>query len=251
LTVPHFLVERGYEEIPAVQSLEQHVHVHPKFSWTEPRWWPWRGIFDYLSCVEFAREFLHTVPTGRELGGGWILPVQYHSVSLVFFAQAGLDNIAVWLRDEFKFKAKGSDCAFHKHKFLAGLTEKAPAIAQAIEAERKFLDRLNRYRNEWVHRMSGGARIYSDKPPSDPTAQIQVLIPIDPTMDQHLPSNFDKYTEQLERTRKANAGREFYSAAEFADLIADGTKRTMLSVLEQGLVALPEISKTPEAWLVE
>jgi hypothetical protein len=244
-SLPSFLAERGYGEIPEVKSLNLRTHLIEGALYTERRWEAWGGILEYIACVEFAREALHLIPTGRDLGSTWIVPAQYYAASLVFFAQAALDNLAVWLCDQLALKAKGSNCSLNKSKFQTELSSAAPELGALVAAETEFLDTLISYRMEWVHRISGGAHIFSDKNPGDPTAQISVMVPLDPRIHRYRVSDPTKYIARIEEL-KATKGRWLYPVGEFAELIAGGTKRLTLTLLAQALEFWPSYGKPKE-----
>src|SRR5688500_10157391 len=103
LFVPSFLRQLGYLEDPGLIRLAAHlvredgsqVVMHPDYR-------RWSGILDYLCCVEYARIAIHQLPTGRTLGSVDVVPARFYSTSLVFFAQACLDNLAVFLNERFQ-----------------------------------------------------------------------------------------------------------------------------------------------------
>jgi hypothetical protein len=230
LDIPSYLRQLGYANFPAVVELGRRaITINPDHIQRNPPWNRWRGIFEYLSCIEFARESLHALPTGRALGSVNIVPARYHSASLIFFARATLDNIAVWIADIFNLQTKGSDCGFHKGKFRAELGQLDSELANVIEEHQEFLAELENYRQEWIHRLSGGAEVFSDKSPMDSDAKIEIAVPINPRIDHESSS----YLKMVNKCRQKNSGRRLYPITEFADRMANGTRDFLLDVLER------------------
>jgi hypothetical protein len=231
--LPPYLQSLGYDAIPEMKELARRALVESDEAiWLDATWDPWRGIFEYVCCVEHARAMLKGLPNGRAIGSINVVPARYHSASLVFFAQATLDNIAVWSSQRFKLDVKGSDCAFHKSKFKLALKNKVPNVAASIVSHSPFIERLEVYRQEWIHRLTGGASIYSDKSPSEPDAQIQIMVPINPSLGHHSQESFAK---AVARTRTKNGGRWLYPVGEFADIMADGLRDFIIAYVASTL----------------
>jgi hypothetical protein len=102
-------------------------------------------------------------------GGVVALAGRYNAASLVFFGQAALDNVANWLNRRLSLKLKGSRCQLHKKEFQNALLEatvnslNSHGIVEVVQRHRKFLADLERYRQIWIHSLSGGANVYGDK----------------------------------------------------------------------------------------
>ncbi len=97
LLVPPYLQMLGYADLPEIRKLANRaLTVTPDGINHDPIWISWRGLLEYVCCVEHAREMIKRLPTGHAIGSVDVIPAQYHSAALVFFAQATLDNLAVW-----------------------------------------------------------------------------------------------------------------------------------------------------------
>ena len=239
LFLPPYLQALGYGEYPEMHDLAARaVKEWPDHIEFASAWHPWRGFLDYMACVEHARAEIHKLPSGRAIGSGSVVPAQYHSASMVFFAQATFDNLAEWLKVEFKLaNVKHGDIAFHKDRFRGAIEKKDPVLAELINENLPFIKSLERYRHQWIHRMSGGAMIFSDVPPGQSGEKISIQVPIDPTID---PSRGgDAYLSSIEECRQANGGLWLYSVDEFADRYANGCRDFILKVLHRCLTVLP------------
>lgn len=231
LFVPPYLQSLGYADLPELQELSSRAITETADKVLHnPIWSPWRGVLDYVCCVEYSRQMLKALPTGQALGSVNVVPARYYSASLVFFAQASLDNTAVWSAKRLNLSVKGSDCAFHKKTFSAALAALVPTVAAVVARHEPFISKLQSYRQEWIHRLSGGASVYSDKPPSDPTAIIQIMVPINPAINRH-DQDGQAYVKAVARTRTNNSGRWLYPITEFADVFADGLKAILVEFL--------------------
>lgn len=243
LFLPPYLQSLGYAALPELRELAgRAVTVTAEAIQHDAVWGPWRGILEYLCCVEHARELLRGLPKGHAIGSADVVPARYHSASLVFFAQATLDNVAVWSSNRLQLAVKGSDCAFHKSKFNLALGEVVPNVAASAQIHEPFIKKLECYRQEWIHRLTGGANIYSDKSPSEPGANVQIMVPINPSIGQH-EHEPQAYVKAVARTRTKNGGKWLYPVEEFADEMADGLKAFIISFLAAAL-AEPRFSLT-------
>jgi hypothetical protein len=185
-----------------------------------------------MACVEFGRGELHSLPTGAALGSQHVVPAQYHSAALVFAAQALLDNIAEWLRERLTLAITHPQTAFHKPGFRAAIAAADGALGAIIDNHGPFIDRLERFRHAWIHRISGGARLYSDSDwPQNPSS-LRIAVPIDPKIGT---ARGQEELEAIDACKLANAGRWLYDIGEFADRFADGTKGLVLAVLSHEL----------------
>ncbi len=236
LFLPPYLQYLGYGNIPCVVELgERSVVETPTHINDNPIWAPWRGIFEYIACVEYAREVLMSLPEGRAIGSQHVIPARYNSAALVFFAQASLDNIAVWMSKLFKLKAKGSNLAFHVKAFIDELQAVDPSIVHTINNHGEFICRLKDYRKEWIHRLTGGANIFSDKIPSDPTCSTEIAVPIDPKIN-FFGGDRLLYAKMVAKCKADNDGRWLYPIKEFANLMADGARNFSIDILSQLLM---------------
>lgn len=231
LFIPPYLQLLGYATLPELRELSNRAVTVTTDAITEdPIWSPWRGILEYVCCVEFARDALKNLSSGRAIGSIDVVPAQYHSASLVFFAQATLDNVAVWTSKRLNFSVHGSDCCFHKLKFNQALLALVPNVAATVQGSNAFITKLENYRQEWIHRLTGGARIFSDKSPSDTDAQFQIMVPINPSIG-HRKHDPNAYLKGIARTRTNNGGRWLYPVDHFADELTAGLKVFLLGYL--------------------
>ena len=236
LLLPSYLQSLGYAEIKSIRELAARaVSASAEVVQHDTVWSQWRGILDYISCVEYARNSIKALPACRAIGSVDVVPARYHSASLVFFAQATLDNVAVWTHCHLKLNIKGGDCAFHKAKFLQSLSARTAPVAKAAEDHMAFIGKLENFRKEWIHRLAGGAQIFSDKVPSEPNARIQIMVPINPSIGQYSQGT-TAYLKAIARSRTNNGGRWLYPVGEFADEMANGLKAFLVSYLEAALV---------------
>jgi hypothetical protein len=231
--IPPLLRELGYESISCIQALGRRgwSEVRENFIGIREKWAPWRGILEYLSFVELARVRLKALPTGKAIGGLHLLSARYESVALIFFAQATLDQVAVWLTQDMKLKVAGSKRQLHKKEFRSALSvsgSKGAGIAASLDRYAQYLLELEQFRQIWIHSLPGGANGFMDRAP-DQGGIPEIAVPIDPTIAE-VPQA--KYYEQVQRCREQNGGRWLYPIAEFADRFAEGTKSLTLSVLD-------------------
>lgn len=243
LFLPPYLTQLGYGSIDAFYELGNRAVFEGEDQIIEcPTWKPWRGILEYLSCVEFARSELHQLPHGKEIGSIDVVPARYNSASLVFFAQATLDNIALWLSNHLSLNVKGSDCAFHKTKFRENLVQYDSRFSGFIDNNSEYIEKLEKFRQEWIHRLSGGASVFSNAAPSDPDAKVEICVPIEPSINLN-GTDGKHYLKKVENCRKRNGGRWLYTIDEFADYMADGCK-SLVSELVALLLVLSDDSVT-------
>jgi hypothetical protein len=230
LFLPPELRNLRYNEIPIIIELGdravviKETHIEMISFWQE-----WRGILEYLCCVEFAYKELKALPKGAEIGGTDAVPARYHSAAMVFYSQAMLDNIAYWIKNKFSLRVPRMNCSFHKDEFQHALSQLDPNFESVFSEFKNFIIHLNDYRMEWVHRLSGGAFIGADKPPSETDANVRIVVPIDPKANIFNPNV--NYLELIEISKKNNRGEWLYSLDEFADLIRNNTKTLTISIL--------------------
>lgn len=224
--LPPYLAGLGYYEIPEIAECDRRgfALVNDQMI-SDGVWSKWRAILEYAGCAEFAREAIRSLPTGLALGSVDLPPARYHSASLVFFAQATLDNIALWTAEQFALAVTGSDIAFHKPRFIRAAIGVAPSLAPFFSRQNDFVQRLVMYRQEWIHRMAGGAEAYSEEPP--PHESTALKIPMDPIVHHENPD----FVALVAKLQAANGGRWLYEINEFADLMADGLKDFIVSFL--------------------
>ncbi|MCO7190196.1 MULTISPECIES: hypothetical protein [unclassified Pseudoalteromonas] len=237
MLLPPDLRTLGYGELPVIIKLNELSYVHED-EHIQPVY-PWAGVRDileYVTCVEFAKSRLLALPTGRALGGVNVTPARHDSASLVFFAQATLDNLAVWLNDVFQLNLKGNNVSFYKNQIKLKLGEKYCGFTQVLDDYEHFIQNLNSYRMEWLHRVAGGAQIYSDKAPSEPDANISIQVPIDPVIPS-LASERQRYLKRIQKVQQKNGGKWLMPIDEFAVHIQSKTKGLLIELLECTIAA--------------
>lgn len=219
----------GFEKIPVIQKINSMSFIERDGALyiVEP-WASLRDIFEYIACVEFAKERLLKLPKGKALGSINITPARYDSASMVFFAQASLDNLAVWLNRDFDLGLKGNNISFYKDKIKPALEKRHGRFSSVLEKFAPFIANLNAYRMEWLHRIAGGAEIYSDKAPSDSGVNISIQVPIDLSRA----SQPTLYLERIQKVQHENGGRWLISIDEFAEYIRTQTVELVIEILE-------------------
>jgi hypothetical protein len=121
---------------------------------------------EYLSCVEFARHALKALPQGIEIGSVHKPAARYHAASLIFFSQATMDQIAVWLKREVPLVINGRKCQLHKGELMTALIRKSQTgLVEVLRKNGGFLQEVERFRQTWIHSLAGGASGFMDKPP--------------------------------------------------------------------------------------
>ncbi len=232
LILPPDLRAIGYDSIPVIAKLNDigyihhEDHIQPVYPWSEVR-----DILEYISCVEYSKSRLLNLPTGKLLGSIHVTPARHDSASLVFFAQATLDNLAVWLNGVFDLGLKGNNVSFYKNQIKPKLNNEHNDFNMVLDDYADFIQKLNSYRMEWLHRVSGGAQIYSDKNPSDPAAEISIQVPIDPEIPS-LVSDPKKYLKRIQKVRSKNGGKWLMPIDEFACYIHGNTKDLVIKLLD-------------------
>jgi hypothetical protein len=223
----------GYGEIPAIRELStRESTLRGDTLVVNSEWKAWRGILDYLACVEHARAELHRLPKGLALGSKDVVPAQYHAASMVFFAQAALDNLAEWLRERMNSSLAHRDCVFHRERFREALAAYDPQLGALVVTRLPYIESLERYRHTWIHRISGGAQMYCDRNPGAPGAVPELCVPIDPRV---FLGDAAAYASRVNAVCQANDGVWLYPVGTFADQTANGCRDFLISVLERGL----------------
>ena len=235
LLLPSYLQSLGYATYPQIRELsDRAITVTDGAIWSDLIWSPWGGIFEYVACVEYARGMIKILPTGGNLGSANIVPAQYNTASLVFFAQATLDNVALWTNKRLTLGIGGSNCAFHKSTFKKALGTHCPTVAASVKQHEVFITKLEKYRQEWIHRLPGGAKMYSNKLPSEPDAKIEIMVPINPSIGQ-FELDSKAYIKAVARTQTKNGGKWLYPVTEFSDDLTNGLRDFLLAFLTEAL----------------
>ncbi|WP_419891590.1 hypothetical protein [Paenibacillus xylanexedens] len=230
LVISEFLQKLGYGEYESIVELNKRAVIkydtHIEFN---EIWNQWQGILEYISCVEYARESL-LLPSKKEV----IVSARYDSASLIFFAQASQDNIAVWLNDQFELRLAGSNIALNKDKFQNKLIAANGEFESYFNEYRIFLKELNNFRMEWIHRLSGGADVFADASPSETNSNMQICVPIDPSINL-FKNDYVKYLEKINDCKDKNEGKWLYTIDEFANKFANNTRDSTLKLLKISL----------------
>lgn len=192
-------------------------------------WHPWEGIFEYLACVEYARHCLRPKDDAGEL------LTLYHARALVFFSQATLDLIAVWLQKVLDMHVTAGDRAFHKTRFQNQLIGRSEDFRSLVNEHRAFVQELSAYRTEWIHRVPGRPIFTIGE------NEAGYKVPIDPSATIFDSANLRvKYEETIKRH-----GRDSYDISEFANRMAAGTSKLAMGALMASL-RHPDIADGPE-----
>lgn len=229
MILPPYLIKIGYEEVKSIKTLTKlsYKEEDGALYMVEP-WYYWRDIFEYIACIEFAKKELYEIPTGKELRSIHILSARYHSASMIFYAQATLDSLVYWVCKFYNIELHRSQKVFHKESLQREIKKHLPTFEDFYSDRSTLVKEIEEYRNEWIHRISGGAKLYSDKSPEEPDANIRMMIPIYPKID-----SYDINTK-LEKIQKMNTekGSWLISLDEFSDKYGNGTVNFVLDFLE-------------------
>jgi hypothetical protein len=188
--------------------------------------------------VELARIRLKSLPVGRSIGSDHCQSARFDSLALVFFAQATLDQIAVWLKRELKLKLNGKHTQLDKSEFLsslAGSGQLGRDVADRIRPNHDFLKELQKFRQIWIHSLAGGAAPFTDKAP-DQGGVPEIKVPIDPDV---CTGPHNGFVDRVESCRDQHGGRWLYPISEFADRFSNGAKSVSLSILDSATRLLP------------
>jgi hypothetical protein len=184
-------------------------------------WCRWQGLSEYLDCVAFADRMATEIPTGRALDLTHVTPGRFYSVAIVFFAQALIDNLAVWLCDASSLPVSGGDRHFLSRRFKRELAKKWAHAAAVLTKHESFLEDTNKYRQVWIHTISGGAVPSADVNPFEypDTEQKFLGVPIDPAVQPHL----GDYSKRAEECARKNDGRYLYPIGDFTLRLFEAT----------------------------
>jgi hypothetical protein len=198
------LAERAFEPVP--KGVKQ---VQP--------WCRWQGLSQYLDCVAFADRAAREIPTGSALDLTHITPGRFYSVAIVLFTQALIDNLAVWLCDAVSLPVAGGDRHFLSSRFTRELVRKLPPAHAELEKHRAFVAETNRYRQVWIHTISGGAIPTSDVDPFQhpETARKFLGVPLDPAIQP----DQENYRKRAEECAGKNSGRYLYEIGDFTNRV--------------------------------
>jgi hypothetical protein len=214
------LAERAFEPVP--EGVKQ---VQP--------WCRWQGLSQYLDCVAFADRAARELPTGSTLDLTHITPGRFYSVGIVFFAQALIDNVAVWLCDAVSLPVGGGDRHFLSSRFTRDLVRKLPPAHVELEKHRAFVAETNRYWQVWIHTISGGAIPTSDGNPfQHPETERRILgVPLDPAIQP----DQENYRKRAEECARKNDGRYLDEIGNFTSHVFQATSDFYLGWLRLAL----------------
>jgi hypothetical protein len=135
---------------------------------------------------------------------GHVTPGRFYSVSIVFLTQALFDNVAVWLCDAMSLPVAGGKRKFRSDQFKRELKRKQPVAAEGLAQHDDFVEAINKYRQVWIHQISGGAIPTADCSPfvNPESARKFLGVPRDPAIQPHQ----DSYKKRVEECAKQNDG---------------------------------------------
>ena len=237
---PPKLRELGYSKYPELQALNAVYCTkmdHENRNLTVNKFWAdWRGILEYLECVEEAKTLLLSIPSDNSIFGLQPPFIKYNSVALIFFAQATLDLLAVWLTGSYDLSnVKNSNLAFHKEKFKIDLVSKDSNFKVLFDNYELFIEYLSDYRNNWIHRMSGGAVITVDRDPNDIEAIFSVSSPASPTYFVDMPRRDALKIQELNQLSVEKYGKTLHAIDDFASEFANNIREIVLLSLNAAL----------------
>lgn len=237
MLLPPYLQDLGYCDIESLKKMNE-VSVRAGDGNWHPYRVEWRGIFEYLACVEYARQSINNLPKGMELIYDHCnVQAKYHTASLVFFSKATFDVIAEWLNNKYDLKAQFQNISLSKRSFQKELIAINANYSYFFKSHSAFLNKLSSYRTDWIHRIVGGAMIGGDKRPGDPDFtdnNIGVLIPLDSSINFHT-TDSEAFKKAIENTKKNNNGVYLQSADEFSKNILDNTKSIIFDIIDLSL----------------
>ncbi|MDT3762956.1 hypothetical protein [Priestia filamentosa] len=246
LMLPPYLQELGYCNVKSIQLFSEKCFEKGPGNW-HPYFVEWRGIFDYLACVEYAYQSINQLPKGVKILEDYNLnqvQAKYHSASLVFFLKATLDNIAVWLKKQYSLTVNGANISLSKELFQNRIVLANPSYQQFFDKYKEFLGMLDKYRMEWIHRIIGGAVIGGDKRPGDPSLtddNIGIIVPMGASLN-FSSSDIEGLHKKIEEVKERNDGEYLYKVEDFICLFVNETKKMIFDILELSLPLFEEKS---------
>lgn len=200
-------------------------------------WCRWHGISTYLDCVAYADRVVKALPDGKDLNLGHVTPGRFYSAGVIFFAQAMLDNIAVWFCDALPLSVKGGDRHFLSSQFTRELKKKEKSSHALLENHKAFVKEVNNYRQVWIHTLAGGAMpVAGTDPFTNPdTADKFLGVPMDPAI--HIDD--ENYRKRIETCAAKNGGEYLYKIGEFTGIIFESASTFYLDWLRFALDVCP------------
>lgn len=231
LLVPPYLHDLGYLENPIIMKLAEKCFEEGRY---HPYWVDVRAMLEYVSCLELAHYNIQEFPKGKMLLTKDVsVESIYHTASIVFFSKALLDNLAMFLDDKYQMGIRNGGKALDKPEFKKKILKNNKGISQVLLQNKEYLDKLTSYRNNWIHRLVGGAFIGgSSASRKDGTfSDAELLIPLDPGFNMYSGDN----TEVIENIKGKNDGKYLITAREFTSEIHANTLKIFFEVLDMSL----------------
>ena len=220
--VPVELQRRGFERHAIFSELATRAFesVPGGVRQVQP-WCRWQGLSQYLDCIAFADRASRDLPTGPALNLSHVTPGRFFSVGTIFFTQALFDNVAVWLCDATSLSVGGGDRHFLSRPFQNELVRKYSSAQTELTKHEHFVKEVNKYRQVWVHTISGGAiPIADDNPFENPeTARKFLGVPFDPAIQP----DQENYMERAQRCAAQNNGNYLHHLGDFTKRVFEST----------------------------
>jgi len=228
LFIPVELQRRGYLNLKIFMDLTERAFepVPEGVKQVQP-WCRWQGLSQYLDCVAFADR------AGSALELKHVTPGRFYSAGTVFFTQALIDNIALWLCDAVSLPVGGGDRHFLSKRFTTELVRKLPPAGAELEKHRAFVTETNGYRQVWIHTISGGAIPTSDVNPFQhpETDQKFLGVPLDPAIQP----DQENYLKRAEECARRNDGHYLEEIGNFTSRVFAATSYFYLGWLRLAL----------------
>ncbi|MFK3770774.1 hypothetical protein [Pseudomonas putida] len=232
MILPVLLRKIGYMEIPVFRLLDDISHrLQDDALYSQKPWCELRDLFEYVACVEHARQNILGLPTrSSQLGSEHETSARYDSAASVLFAQAALDNLAVWLNNYYDLGLKNNNISFYKRKMPEFLAKVDRAYIELFDRHEGYVQDLNNYRMAWLHKVSGGARFVAEDP-----SNAEIKVPMAP-INFSLTSDPLSYLNEIEKIKSENSGEWLMPASEFVDWVKNG----MLYLINDVLTVVTE-----------
>jgi hypothetical protein len=214
------LADRAFEPVP-----EGFKQIQP--------WCRWQGLSQYLDCLAVADRAARQLPTGKALDLTHVTPGRFYSVGIIFFTQALIDNVAVWLCDAASLPVGGGDRHFLSSRFKRELVRKLPPARAEFDRRHAFVAETNRYRQVWIHTISGGAIPTSDVNPFEQpeSAQKFLGVPLNPAIQP----DQENYLIRAEECARKNEGRHLDPIGVFTERVFEQARDFCLGWLRLAL----------------
>jgi hypothetical protein len=142
--------------------------------------------------------------------------------------------MAVWLNRLYDFGLRNTAVSFYSKQIGRLLQEKDTRFGETLSDNAVFISRLNSYRMEWLHRLPGGAEIYSDKNPTEPDANVTIQVPIDPAIPS-LVNDSKRFRARIRKVQAKNNGNWLMPITDFANFVADGAGGLTIGLVDVAL----------------